>query len=78
MFFPVGCGCPVKQSVLMSSSASFTRVQVGTVDFASRHLVLQHSDKRRVIADLKVYFLMYTCSLGLTFIGLVLMLSEQF
>jgi ribosome recycling factor len=56
MFFPVGCGCPVKQSVLMSSSASFTWVQVGTVDFASRHLVLQHSDKRRVIADLKVYF----------------------
>ncbi|TVU38358.1 hypothetical protein EJB05_11721 [Eragrostis curvula] len=42
-----GCGCLAKQSVLMSSSSGFTRLQVGTVDFVSRPLVLRHSDKRR-------------------------------
>ncbi|GJN32789.1 hypothetical protein PR202_gb21317 [Eleusine coracana subsp. coracana] len=56
MFYPVGCGCPAKQSVLMSSSSSFTRLYVGTVDFVSRPLVLRHSDKRRVLAELKVIF----------------------
>jgi hypothetical protein len=79
MFYPVGCECPAKQSFLMSSSATFARLQVGTVDFVSRPLVLRHSDKRRVVMDLNICFT-YVCSLVwinlLRFV--VLLLSEQF
>lgn len=68
MFYPVGCACPAKPSVMMSSSASFTRVHVGSADFVSRPLVLRHSDKRRVVADLTICFTyVYHISFKLTF-----------
>jgi hypothetical protein len=51
-----GCGCLPKQSVTICSSTNFARkLQDGPVDFAARRLVLGHSDKRRVVADIGVY-----------------------
>jgi hypothetical protein len=49
MLYFTGCGCLSNRSSLLSYSTNFLNLHSGAVGFFSAPVVLQHSDKRRVV-----------------------------